>query len=69
MKLILDAIRKLVDEVNPQVIEMSTYEESLPPEAMAKYYSITNLLGQCGFGMTFYKREGTDLKDYWLFTK
>jgi hypothetical protein len=64
MKLILEAIRKLVDEVNPQAIAMATYEEALPPQAMAKYYNITNMLGQCGFGMTSYSREGTDQKDY-----
>jgi len=69
MKLILEAIRKLVDAVNPQIIAVTTYEEELPHEAMAKYYNVTNFLGQCGFGITSYKRDETDLKDYWLFTK
>jgi hypothetical protein len=69
MNLILVAVRKLVAEVEPQTVEMATYEEALPPPAMAKYYRITNCLGQCGFGMTSYQRDGTDQKDYWLFTK
>lgn len=69
MKLVLEALRKLVEEVEPQSIVMVTYETFLPKPAMAKYDSIANLLDQFGFKTTSYRRDETDGKDYWLFEK
>jgi hypothetical protein len=69
MLLILASVRKLVEFVNPDTVVMVTYEPDLPAVAMGKYMRICNHMGLLGYTQTEYRRDGTDLKDYWLFTK
>jgi hypothetical protein len=69
MLLILASVRKLVEFVNPDRVVMVTYEPDLPVVAMGKYMRICNYMGLLGYTQTEYRRDGTDLKDYWLFTK
>ena len=47
---------------------METFDSNLPPAAMGKYMSVCNHMGILGYEMTEYRRDGTDNKDYWLFT-
>jgi hypothetical protein len=69
MLLILASVRLLVESVNPTSIVVETYEADLPPEAMGKYFRICNHLGVLQYKQTSYRRDATDLKDYWLFEK
>jgi hypothetical protein len=69
LDLILDAVSALVDHVNPSTVAMVTYEADLPVAGIAKYTRISNHMGLLGYTQTEYRRDGTDRKDYWLFTK
>jgi hypothetical protein len=70
MDLVLNGVSALIDSVNPHIVEMATYEADLGHEAMRKYSRISDLLRyNYRFEVTNYWRDGTDLKDYWLFTK
>jgi hypothetical protein len=69
MDLVLDSLTMLVEHVNPSTVTMATYESDLNVAAMAKYMRISNHMGTLGYRQTQYRRDGTDLKDYWLFTK
>lgn len=66
---ILLGLTLLVQHVNPSMVAMETYETDLPVPAMAKYMRICNHMGLLGYAQTEYRRDGTDRKDYWLFTK
>ena len=67
--LILRAIGELVTEIHPSQIAMETHENKLPAEAMGKYMKVISKLGLLGFGMTTYRRDATDFKDYWFFSR
>ncbi len=69
MPRILESVRRLVRQVNPFELVMELFEADLPGPAMHKYMSICNELGRLGYSMTKCWRDGTDLKDYWFFTK
>jgi hypothetical protein len=69
MRLVLDSIGKLMETVNPGLITMESFESDLPALAMAKYMRICNRLGELGYTLIECWRDGTDLKDYWFFTK
>ena len=69
MLLVLMGVRMLMNEVKPNVVIMTTFETDLPVSAMAKYMRISNHMGICGYTQTEYRRDGTDQRDHWLFTK
>lgn len=69
MDLIVACVNRLLDEVAPSVVAMETFEANLPAVAMGKYMRICNVMGLNSYAQTEYRRDETDGKDHWLFTK
>jgi len=69
MYLVLSAIQPLVNASKAKTIVMETFHPYLPQKAMGKYARISSELERCGFTMKEHRRDGTDGKDYWLFTR
>lgn len=69
MYLVLSAIRPLVNHSNAKTIVMESFHPNLPAKAMGKYARISSELKRCGLKLKDHWRDGTDGKDYWLFTR
>lgn len=66
---VLESLILLVRYVDPFEITMQTFYGDLNAGAMLKYDRISSALGVLGYSLKAYWRDGTDLKDHWLFTK
>jgi hypothetical protein len=63
------AVITLLGNINPGNVTMETYYSELEPRAMRKYQEICEIMNLCGYETAEQFRDGTSLKDYWLFQK
>jgi hypothetical protein len=63
------AVRRLVNQVQPENLTMETYYAGLAAKALKKYETISSSVHSCGYETTEQFRDETSQKDYWLFRK
>jgi len=63
------AVRKLVNQVQPENLTMESYYAGLATKALKKYETISGSVHSCGYETTEQFRHETSQKDYWLFRK
>jgi len=66
---IMRAVRKLIDEAQPDAITMETYYSKLPEKALKKYATLSAAVHSCGYKTVDSFRDEASQKDYWLFGK
>lgn len=64
-----NAIQDLIRHCEPTNITMETYYANLPEKALRKYQLISDAVHACKYKTNDQFRDGTTLKDHWLFTK